>query len=129
MTTRQKQEKVLKKVRSEMRWEMKEKNIVKYQNQKSRFRCCIDRIVAFLGTDQVVLNGALKHLHDPILSIPPSIRAHDAHAIRDLLQRRSLSPSQVRDGYQPALARKLVRLRDRAPIHVTLLLRRGSHRA
>ena len=76
-----------------------------------------------------MLDRALEHLHDPVLPVPPPIRAHDPDAIRDPLQRRALAPAQARDGHQPALARELVRLRDRAPVHVAVLLRRGAHRA
>jgi len=96
---------------------------------QSRFRCGIDRIVALLGTDQIVLDRPLEHLHDPILAVPPPIGTHDADAIRDALERRALAASQVGDGDEPALARKVVLLRDGAPIDVALLLRRRTHRA
>jgi hypothetical protein len=76
-----------------------------------------------------MLNRPLEHLHDPILPIPPPIRAHNANAIRDPLQRPALTPSQVRNRHEPALAREVIRLRDGAPVNVALLLRRGPHRA
>ena len=98
-------------------------------SEKSWFCGGIDRIVALIRANQVMLDRTLEHLHDPILPIPPSIRTHDANAIRDPLQRRALAPPQARNGHEPALARKVVRLCDGAPVDVALLLRRGPHRA
>ena len=100
----------------------------KWSYKDSRFRSGVNRIVALLGADHVMLDGPLEHLDDPILPVPPPIGAHDADAARNALQRRALAAPEGRDGHEPALARKVVCLRDRAPVHIVLLLRRRAHR-
>ena len=96
--------------------------------KSSWFRRRVYRIISFFRTDQVLLNGAFEHLHDPILSIPPSIRPHDANGISDTFERSTFPASHTRNGYQSAFARKFALLRDWAPIHVALLVRRSPHR-